>query len=53
VDELQDLGDTANIDFVRNVIGKSRVTASGVVCRTTNSFPLPNNFHALPETKLG
>lgn len=26
--ELPDLGDTANLEFVRNVIGKSRVTAT-------------------------
>jgi hypothetical protein len=29
--ELPDLGDTVNLDFVRNVIGKSRVTAGGFV----------------------
>src|ERR1700678_1776587 len=51
--ELPDLGDTVNLDFVRNVIGKSRVTAGGVVCRTPNSFPFPNGFRALPVTELG
>src|ERR1700731_594309 len=51
--ELPDLGDTVNLDFVRNVIGKSRVTAGGVVSRTPNSFPLPNGFRALPVTELG
>jgi uncharacterized protein len=35
------------------VIGKSRVTAGGVVTRTPNSFPFPNGFRALPVTELG
>jgi len=51
--ELPDLGDTVNLDFVRNVIGQSRVTAGGVVSRTPNSFPFPNSFRALPVTELG
>ena len=51
--ELPDLGDTVNLDFVRNVIGKSRVTAGGVVSRTPNSFPFSNGFRALPVTELG
>jgi predicted AAA+ superfamily ATPase len=45
--ELLDLGDTVNLEFVQNVIGKSRVTAAGVVSRT------PNSFRALPVTELG
>jgi predicted AAA+ superfamily ATPase len=51
--ELPDLGDTVNLDFVRNVVGKSRVTAGGVVSRTANSFPFANGFRALPVTELG
>ena len=51
--ELSDLDDTVNLDFARNVIGKSRVTAGGVVSRTPNSFPVPNGFRALPVTELG
>jgi uncharacterized protein len=51
--ELPDLGDTVNLEFVRNVIGKSRVIAGGVVSRTPNSFPFPNGFRALPVTELG
>jgi hypothetical protein len=43
----------ANLDFVRNVIGKSRVTSGGVVSRTPNNVPLPNGFRALPVTELG
>jgi hypothetical protein len=45
-------GDTVNLDFVRNVIGKPRVTAGRVVCRTPNSFPFPNGFRAMPVTEL-
>jgi predicted AAA+ superfamily ATPase len=51
--ELPDAGDTVNLDFVRNVVGKSRVTAGAVVSRTPNSFPLPSGFRALPVTELG
>jgi hypothetical protein len=51
--ELPDLGDTVNLDFVRNVIGKSRVTAGGVVSRTPSSFPFSNGLRALPVTELG
>jgi len=51
--ELPDPGDTVNLDFVRNAIGKSRVTAGTVVCRTPNSFPFPSGFRTLPVTELG
>ncbi|MGD1082927.1 MAG: hypothetical protein ABR881_31820, partial [Candidatus Sulfotelmatobacter sp.] len=44
-------GDTVNLDFVRNVVGKSRVAGGAVVCRTPNGFPLPNGFRALPPTQ--
>jgi uncharacterized protein len=50
--ELPDVGDTANLDFVRNVVGKSRVSAGAIVCRTPTGFPLPNGFRALPVTEL-
>jgi hypothetical protein len=50
--EIPDLGDTVNLEYVRNLIGKSRVTAGGVVSRTPNSFPFPNGFRALPVTEL-
>ena len=32
--ELPDVGDTVNLDFVRNVVGKSRVATAAAVCRT-------------------
>ena len=50
--ELPDVGDTVNLDFVRNVVGKSRVAAAAVVCRTLNGFPLPNGSRAIPVTEL-
>ena len=50
--ELPDVGDTVNLDFVRNVVGKSRVAAGAVVCRTQNAFPLAKGFRALPVTEL-
>jgi predicted AAA+ superfamily ATPase len=51
--ELPDVGDTVNLDFVRNVVGKSRVGGGAIICRTPNSFPLANGFRALPVTELG
>jgi hypothetical protein len=52
LEELPDVGDTVNLDFVRNVVGKSRVAAGAIVCRTPNSFPLPSGFRALPVIEL-
>jgi hypothetical protein len=51
--EIPDLGDAVNLDFVRNLIGKSRVRAGGIVSRTPNSFPFRNGFRALPVAELG
>jgi predicted AAA+ superfamily ATPase len=50
--ELPVGGDTANLEFVRNVVGNSRIASAAVVCRTPNSFPLPNGFRALPASEL-
>jgi hypothetical protein len=50
--ELPAASDAANLEFVRNVMGKSRITAAAIVCRAPNSFPLPNGFRALPVTEL-
>lgn len=50
--EIPDSGDTVNLDFVRNLIGKPQVSAGGVVSRTPNSFPFPNGFRASPVTEL-
>jgi predicted AAA+ superfamily ATPase len=51
--EVPDAGDAINLDFVRNVMGKSRVVAGAVVSRTANSFPLATGFRAVPVTELG
>ena len=50
--ELPDVGDTVNLDFVCNVVGKSRVAADAIVWRTPSSFPLANGFRAVPATEL-
>ncbi len=50
--EIPDLGDTVNLDFVRNLIGKSKVAAGGVISRTPNGFPFSNGLHAFPVTEL-
>ena len=42
--ELPDVGDTVNLDFVRNVVGKARVAAAAVVCRAANGFPFRMDF---------
>jgi len=51
--ELPDMCDSVNLDFVRSVVGTSRVTAGAVVSRTPNSFPFANGFRAVPITELG
>lgn len=51
--ELPDAGDTVNLDFVRNVVGKSRVAGGAVVARPPNSFPFSNGFRAVSVTGLG
>jgi predicted AAA+ superfamily ATPase len=50
--ELPDAGDTVNLSFVRQVVGKSRVAEGAVVCRARNGFPLANGFRAVPVTEL-
>jgi hypothetical protein len=51
--ELPGDGDTVNLNFVRTVVGKSRVAGGAVISRTPNSFPLGNGFRALPVSELG
>jgi hypothetical protein len=50
--ELPDASDTVNLDFVRNIVGKSHVTAATVVSRAPNGFPLSAGIHALPVTEF-
>lgn len=50
--ELPDTSDAVNLNFVRDVVGKSQVAAGAVISRTPNSFPLANGFRALPVTEI-
>ena len=50
--EIPTAGDAVNLDFVRNVVGKSRVARGGILCRAPHSYPLGNGFQALPVTDL-
>jgi predicted AAA+ superfamily ATPase len=51
--ELPDAGDIANLEFVRNAVGRSKFAKGAVVCRTPNSFPLHDGIRAVPVTELG
>src|ERR1700757_4180722 len=51
--ELPADGDAVNLNFVRTVVGKSRVGGGSVISRTPNSFPLSNGFRAVPVSELG
>ena len=44
--------DAVNLDFVRNVVGKSRIAGAAVVCRTANSYPLADAVRALSVVDL-
>lgn len=50
--EVPTAGDTVNLDFVRKVVGKSRIASGGIICRTPNSYPFANGFRALSVTEL-
>ena len=50
--ELPAAGDTVNLEFMRNVVGKAQVTAGSVVCRAPNGYPLAGGFRALPVAEL-
>jgi predicted AAA+ superfamily ATPase len=50
--EFPAAGDAVNLDFVRKTVGRSRIGAGAIVCRTPNSFPLVDGFRALPVTEL-
>ncbi len=51
--EVPEPTDAVNLQFVRNVVGKSRIAAGAVICRTPNGYPLTNGFRATPVTELG
>jgi len=50
--ELPGAGDTVNLGFVRDIVGKTRVIGGNVVCRAPNAFALANGCRALPITDL-
>lgn len=51
--ELPSESDSANLDFVRDLLRKARVAGGAVVCCTPNSFTLAKEFRALPVSDLG
>jgi hypothetical protein len=50
--ELPAPADAVNLGFVRDVVGRSRITGGAVVCRAPNSFSLPGGFRALSVAEL-
>jgi predicted AAA+ superfamily ATPase len=50
--EVPSAGDAVNLDFVRNVVGKSRIAAAAIICRTANSYPLADGVRVLPVVDL-
>src|SRR5215471_1238188 len=45
--------DTVNLEFVRDAVGKSRISGGAVICRAPNSYPFANGFRALPVVDIG
>lgn len=50
--ELPSPADTVNLEFVRQIVGRPKVIAGAIVCRTPNSFPLPGGFRAMSVADL-
>ena len=50
--ELPSVGDTVNLEFVRNSVGSSRVASAAVVTRTSTDFVVANGVRALPVTEF-
>ena len=50
--ELPSVPDAVNLEFVRRVVGKSRVTSVAIVCRARHAFPFGPGLRALPVTEL-
>jgi len=45
--EIPHDADTANLAFVRQVVGQSHIVNGSILCRTPNNFPLGNGFRAV------
>jgi len=50
--EVPAASDAVNLDFVRNVVGKSRIAGGAIICRASNSFPIADGLRALPVAEL-
>ncbi len=50
--ELPSAADAVNLEFVRKVVGKPRITSGAIVCRAPHGFPLGNAFRAVPVAEL-
>ena len=50
--ELPTAGDAVNLEFVRRVVGKPRITSGAIVCRAPHRFSLGDGFQAVPATEL-
>ena len=50
--EVRAAADAVDLDFVRNVVGKSRTSGGAIICRTSNSFAIADGLRALPVTEL-
>jgi hypothetical protein len=50
--ELPAAADAVNLEFVRDVVGRPRITSGAVVCRAPQGYPLGNSFRALPVAEL-
>ena len=51
--EVPGAEETANLRFVRDVVGKSKVISGGVICRAPNGYPLGEGFRAVAVSELG
>jgi uncharacterized protein len=50
--EVPTSSDSVNMEFVRNVVGKSRIASGAIICRAAHGFPLAHGFRALPVNEL-
>ena len=50
--ELPAPADAVNLEYVRRAVGKSRVTAGGIVGRAHHGFPLEGGFRAVAAREL-
>jgi hypothetical protein len=50
--EIPVAADAVNLEFVREVVGRSRIAGAAIVCRAHNSFSLSDCIKVLPATEL-